>query len=454
MFATKTPWRRAVVGAAAVLFGGVMSAAASQWNEKTTLSFSEPVMVPGATLQPGTYVFKLMDSNTIRQAVEIRKQNGAEPVTIALAVAAKRMDANGNTVLKFEPTKDGEPPALKAWFFPGTLYGHEFVYPESQAKEIANRTKTLVLSVDVPGTDLEKGTLHIFDAAGNRSDWHGDPAVMNEWSAWQRTHRPTATADARHNSEASAPMIDSTGRAARVKLSDLEENPKSYVGRSISVDAEIEHVLGPRVFTIDEPNWGDLDREILVYVPSPLAAAVREDDRVTVTGEVKPFLRADVDREWGWLGVDRELEVTISKRPVLVASQIVGGDNDIAMVIDANAAEYRPVGTSGTMGTAAKTPITDMSRIARDDDHLVGRRVALSGLTVDRVAKDGGFFATKGEATVFVLPARPDGSSVQAGDTVSVNGVVLEMPDRMHDRLNAPSGANDDVYVYGTQITG
>jgi len=452
MFATRTPWRRAVIGAAAVIFGCAMSAAASQWNEKTTLSFSEPVMVPGATLQPGTYVFKLMDSNTIRQVVEIRKQNGAEPVTIALAVPAKRMDANSNVVLKFEPTKDGEPPALKEWFFPGTLYGHEFVYPESQAKDIAQRTKTLVLSVDVPGTDLEKGTLHVFDAAGNRSSWHGDPAVMNEWSAWQRTHKTASAADASRSPESSAPMIASTGQASRVKLSQVEENPKSYIGRQISVDAEIEHVVGPRVFTIDEPNWGDLDRELLVYVPSPLAAAVREDDRVTITGEVKPFLRADFDREWGWLGIERELEISLSKRPVLVASQIVGGDNDVAMVIDTNPAEDKPVGTSGTTAAAGTAPITDVSRVGRDDNSLVGHRVELSGLTVNRVANDGGFFAQKGDVTVFVLPAQPDRSAVKAGETVSVNGVIMQMPDRMHDRLNAPAGANDDVYVYGTQI--
>jgi hypothetical protein len=454
MFATRMPWRRAAIGAAAVLFGCVTSAAASQWNEKTTLSFSEPVMVPGATLQPGTYVFKLMDSNTIRQVVEIREKNGAEPVTIALAVPAKRMDANSNVVLKFEPTKDGEPPALKEWFFPGTLYGHEFVYPERQAKEIAQRTKTLVLSVDVPGTDLEKGTLHIFDAAGNRSDWHGDPAVMSEWSAWQRTHETAATADANRTRQSSAPMIDSAGGAARVKLSDVEENPSKFLGRTVSVDAEIQRVVGPRVFTIDEPNWGDLDRELLVYVPSPRAAAVREDDRVTVTGEVKPFLRADFEREWGWLGVDRGLEVDISKRPVLVASQIVGGDNDVAMVIDAPPAADEPVGTSGTTAAAANAPITDISRVARDDENLVGHRVELSGLTVDRVANGGGFFAKKGETTIFVLPSQPDRSSVKAGDTVSVNGVVMEMPDRMHDRLDAPAGANDDVYVYGTQING
>jgi len=55
-------------------------------------------------------------------------------------------------------------------------------------------------------------------------------------------------------------------------------------------------------------------------------------------------------------------------------------------------------------------------------------------------------------ANVFVLPALKDKTSVQVGDTVSIDGVVLQMPRKMDDRLNAPAGSNDDIYVYATSV--
>jgi uncharacterized protein YdeI (BOF family) len=217
------------------------------------------------------------------------------------------------------------------------------------------------------------------------------------------------------------------------------------------VDAEVQDVHGPRVFTIDEPNWGDLEGEILVYVPSNLAALVREDDRVTVTGTVKPFVRAELDREWGWLDMDPEVEVRLSKKPVLVASRVVGGNNDLAMVIDASAStdKNKPVGTTGGSGS----PMSDLSSIAGADEELVGRRVELNGVKVQSMANDTGFFVSAGGKAILVLPSKPDAETVKANDTVSLHGVVLQMPRAMKDRVNLPSGGNKDVYIYATKIT-
>ncbi len=67
------------------------------------------------------------------------------------------------------------------------------------------------------------------------------------------------------------------------------------------------------------------------------------------------------------------------------------------------------------------------------------------------MAKDG-FFVKAQNASVFVLPALKDKVSVQVGDMVSIDGVVLQMPRKMDDRLNAPAGSNDDIYVYATSV--
>lgn len=441
--------------AVAIIVGCTLSVAANPWNDRTILTFSDPVMIPGATLQPGTYVFQLLDANTSRHTVQVTTQDGSKVIALAQAIPMKRVEPKGDIVVRFNPTDVGSPPALKGWFYPGSLYGHEFIYPEEQAKVIAERTKTIVLSVDVPGTDLQKGTLRTFEPSGARTEWRGDATTMREWDAWQRARPARATAAtggaaAEERREASAPMVKGDFQGMRVKLDDLEDNPQKYMGTTISVDAEIEDVFGPRVFTIDEPNWGDLQGEILVYVPTTLAALVRENDRVTVTGSVKPYVRVEVEREWGWLGLDPQVEIEFAKKPVLVATRIVGGNDDVAMIINVDPAAAKPVGTSATSKIA---PLTDLGVIAPADEDLVGRHVELKGLRVESVAKDGGFFVKAQQQAVFVLPAHKERSAVSPGDTVSLKGIVLQMPRQMNDRLNAPSGSNDDIYVYATSVS-
>jgi hypothetical protein len=480
----KRMWRDTLRGmrmAAMVLFAfaaltGV--AGANQWNEKTILTFSEPVMVPGATLQPGSYVFKLLDSNANRHTVEIWTKDDSSLVTTTHAVPTKRMEPKGDVVLKFNPTEPGTPIALKGWFYPGSVYGHEFVYPPEQARKIAERTKTIVLSVDVPGKDLEKGTIHTYNASGQKSEWRGDETTMREWDTWQRNRssaaqpsaseqKPQATGqsakpagaadqkeqrpapDRKEQRQATAPMMKNDPQGMPVRIDQLEDNAQRYLSKTVTVDGEVDDVHGPRVFTIDEPNWGDLEGEILVYVPSNLAALVREDDRVTVTGTVKPFVRADVEREWGWLDMDRDVEVRLSKRPVLVASRIVGGNNDLAMVIDVAAGEAsKPVGTTGSSAA-----VTNLSTLATGNQDLIGRRVDLDDIRIDSMAKDTGFFVKDGGTAVFVLPAHPDRTSVKASETVSLSGVVLQMPKAMKSRLNLPSGGNDEIYIYATNVS-
>ena len=436
------PYRPAIIAAAAILIAAA-SAHAQEWREQTILKFSEPIMVPGATLPPGTYEFRLLDSDSNRHVVRIATEDGSRVIATTHAVPLKRADAKGDVVLKFNPTDTGSPPAMKAWFYPGTLYGHEFIYPEEQAKQIAERTKTIVLSTDVPGSDLSKGTLRTFDPSGALVEWKADASTTREWDEWRKKRASTA------------PMASGNFKGTRVKLNALEENASKYVGQTISVDAEVEEVLGPRLFTIDEPNWGDLDGELLVYMPSNLAALVKDNDRVTITGTVKTFVQADVEREWGWLGLEPEIEVQFAKKPVIVASRIVGGDNDFAMAID--------LGTAGTTKPAAvnartgddKTrdaTISNAAELAGGSENLVGRRVELNSAKVNTVAKDGGFFVSANNAAVFVLPAQKDALKVQTGDTVTITGTVLQLPRHMHTRLNAPAGSNDDIYVYATSV--
>jgi hypothetical protein len=166
-------------------------AAADTWNERTLLTFSEPVMVTGATLPPGTYTFKLADVRGNRHTVQIFKGEGDELVTLTHAVPVRRERPTGDTILTFNPTEQGMP-ALKAWYYPHSSYGHEFIYSDAEARQIAERSKTIVLSGDVEDSDLSRGTLRLYHPGGTDAEWRTDAQTEREWSEWQQQRSAAA----------------------------------------------------------------------------------------------------------------------------------------------------------------------------------------------------------------------------------------------------------------------
>lgn len=442
---------------ALITLGCFAPALADQWNERTVLTFSDPVMVPGATLQPGTYVFELGDPTTAHDAITVFTKDGHRPVASMQAVPTKRPSPSSDIVLKFSPTEPGTPPALKAWFYPGSIYGHEFVYPEKQAREIAQRSRTLVLSSDGPG-DSATGTLHTFNADGLRSTWKGDEATTREWESWsqnRKSDRAHGAATSGESAKSDATMIEANFKGLRVDLDALEDNPSKYMGQSISVDGVVDQVLGPRLFKIDEPNWADLEGELLVTMPTNLAAIVRAGDRITVHGKVQPFVKTEIERDLDWMSFEPETIVKLSTKPVIVAQRIVGGDDQRVLMVavaksHSDASNDRAVGTAGTSGTA--TALTNASAIGRADDEIVGREVRLENAKVSATSTNGGFFVSSPDRQIYVKPADAASAKVSIGDTVSIDGLVMEMPSGMRNRLTPPASMNRDVYIYATSV--
>jgi len=130
-------------------------AKADTWNEKTIVTFSEPVEVPGAGAQilpAGTYMFKLLDSQSDRDVVQIFSPDGLHLYTTILAIPNFRLKSTDNTVMKFKERGEGQPEAIKAWFYPGETWGQEFVYPKKRALELAKIVNEPVLAIPIEAT--------------------------------------------------------------------------------------------------------------------------------------------------------------------------------------------------------------------------------------------------------------------------------------------------------------
>ena len=133
----------------------IPSLRADEEDKKTVITFSEPVQVPGMTLPAGTYTFKLADSDSDRNIVQIFNADGTKLITTIMAISNERLNPTGKTVLKFDERPTGQPEALKAWFYPGDDFGQEFVYPKQKATELAASNKQPVLSVRDDVTDAK-----------------------------------------------------------------------------------------------------------------------------------------------------------------------------------------------------------------------------------------------------------------------------------------------------------
>ncbi len=134
------------------------AAKADEWNQKTVMTFSGPVEIPGVHLKgwgvlpAGTYVFKILDSQSDRHIVQIFNQDETQCYATILAIPNYRLQATGKTVVTFRERPAGQPEALRAWFYPGKNWGEEFVYPKAKAVELAKTTNTpvLFLAVEMP----------------------------------------------------------------------------------------------------------------------------------------------------------------------------------------------------------------------------------------------------------------------------------------------------------------
>ena len=122
-------------------------ARADEWDQKTTVTFSGPVEIPGRVLPAGTYVFKLADSMSDRNVVEVYNKNENHLYGIFLAIPDYRLKPAGKPVITFEERAANSPEAVKAWFYPGDNYGHEFVYPKVRAVQLARTYKQPVPSM-------------------------------------------------------------------------------------------------------------------------------------------------------------------------------------------------------------------------------------------------------------------------------------------------------------------
>jgi hypothetical protein len=155
--------------------------------EKTYLTFSSSVELPGMTLPAGTYTFKLADTPG-RNVVQVLSRDEQTVHGQFLFVQATRPEATGEPVVMFKETAEGTTPAVQYWYYPGERIGKEFVYPKDQATRIAARTHMPVLSSE--GEITANSRVNSIDDTGRSTPFEqrqtaAAPAAQQSQSATQ-----------------------------------------------------------------------------------------------------------------------------------------------------------------------------------------------------------------------------------------------------------------------------
>jgi hypothetical protein len=113
--------------------------------------------------------------------------------------------------------------------------------------------------------------------------------------------------------------------AGTISAGKLAKNAKDYYGKTVTVKAEVEDVLDSNMFTLDEDALL-AGSDVLVIVPRGVAATLAHDQKVMVTGTVRRFVKADLDRDYDWFDdgklVNVKTKVDWESRPVVIAETI------------------------------------------------------------------------------------------------------------------------------------
>ncbi len=142
-----------VAGLGLIASAVAVPAKADQWDKMTVVTINEKMIAGNKVLEPGTYVWKLLDSQADRHIVQIFNKDQSHLEETILAIPNYRLEPTGNSTFAFWETPPGVPKAVRAWFYPGDNFGQEFAYPKKLVAQLAS-----ALPVPIPTNYKEETT--------------------------------------------------------------------------------------------------------------------------------------------------------------------------------------------------------------------------------------------------------------------------------------------------------
>ncbi|MGC1394154.1 MAG: hypothetical protein WA828_07715 [Coleofasciculaceae cyanobacterium] len=122
------------------------------------------------------------------------------------------------------------------------------------------------------------------------------------------------------------PVIIAQSIALSPEVGEITKNPAAFYGKTIAVKGEVEDIVSATAFRLDEDGLdGVIDNKDLLILNKSPNQAVKNNEVVVVTGVLRPFVVADIERDYDlkWdLTVQKKLEAEYTQKPALIAKQV------------------------------------------------------------------------------------------------------------------------------------
>lgn len=224
---------------------------------------------------------------------------------------------------------------------------------------------------------------------------------------------------------------------AMISAGKLAKDAKQFYGKTVTVRAEVENVFDSRSFTLDEDTLF-AGPDVLVLVPAGMTSTLAHDQVVTVTGSVRPYVVADLERDYDWFKngklVTTKTEVDFKTRPVLVATSLMLADGRELLTTDVSERHHHaaPMGSTKEADHAMKghdhAGMLSAGKLAKDGKKYYGQNVTVRA-EVEDVLDRNSFTLDEdavlaGHDVLVLVPAGFDTASLSKDQVVVVSGKV------------------------------
>lgn len=115
-----------------------------------------------------------------------------------------------------------------------------------------------------------------------------------------------------------------------VTIEELEEEPSEYVGQTVVVGGEVENIVSPDAFILqDEELFGDND----VLVVGAEGALLEEGAFARVQGVAQQYTVTEVEDQYA-VDIGTEYEIVVQERPVIEATEVAVYDTEDEYLAD------------------------------------------------------------------------------------------------------------------------
>lgn len=186
-----------------------------------------------------------------------------------------------------------------------------------------------------------------------------------------------------------------------VSTEEIAENTNQYIGQTVTVRSEPIEKISPSTFTIEDDQFFGSEPILVVNATGQPFVFPEDDTDIQITGEVRNFVFADVEREYN-LGLEENAYVDYENQPALIAQSLAIAPEPGELTTDPEQYYGRPIAVTGEVEEiqGANAFTLDEERLFGGEDLLVLRSTPAVN---QPVIQDGEKVAVTGVLRPFVV---------------------------------------------------